>query len=218
MFMGHYAAAFAAKAAEPRAPLWIYVAAAEALDISWSVLVVAGVERVRFDASLPGAPLVLEYMPWSHSLPAALIWAAVLALLAGLALKLPRRAMLFVGLAVFAHWLLDLMVHRPDLALWPEGPRVGLALWQAPVLAQVVEMGLLALAAGAWLAQRGKTGARLWPGLALLGLLVTLQIVSTAAPPVGDAMIVARFGLSIYLAMIFVAAFTERRAGAIGRV
>ena len=32
MFVGHYAAALAAKAIEPRAPLWGYVVAAQAID------------------------------------------------------------------------------------------------------------------------------------------------------------------------------------------
>ena len=35
MFVGHYAAALAARAAEPKAPLWSYVAACQLLDIGW---------------------------------------------------------------------------------------------------------------------------------------------------------------------------------------
>ena len=49
MFVGHYSAALAAKAVEPRGPLWAYAAAAQLIDIGWSVLVMAGVEKVRID-------------------------------------------------------------------------------------------------------------------------------------------------------------------------
>ena len=49
MFMGHYSAALVAKAVEPRAPLWSYVAAAQLLVIGFSVLVMSGVEKARLD-------------------------------------------------------------------------------------------------------------------------------------------------------------------------
>ena len=37
MFVGHYAAALAAKAAEPKTPLWTLVAGCQLIDIGWSV-------------------------------------------------------------------------------------------------------------------------------------------------------------------------------------
>jgi hypothetical protein len=55
VFMGHYAAALERTAFKQRAPLWSYVAAPEVLDIVWSGTIIAGVERVRFDQTLPGA-------------------------------------------------------------------------------------------------------------------------------------------------------------------
>jgi len=133
MFVGHYAAAFAAKAVEPRAPLWSYMAAAQLVDIGWSSLVMAGVEHLRLDPSLPGSALVLYDMPWTHSLPGALVWSVAGGLLAMVLLKLPARAAAMVGAVVFSHWLGDLWVHRPDLALWVGGPKVGFALWDHPV-------------------------------------------------------------------------------------
>ena len=72
MFVGHYSAALAAKAAEPRAPLWAYVIGCQLLDVAWAGLVAAGVEKVRIDPSLPGSSLDLYHMPWTHSLPGAL--------------------------------------------------------------------------------------------------------------------------------------------------
>ncbi|HEY2750302.1 hypothetical protein [Phenylobacterium sp.] len=70
MFVGHYSAALAAKAAEPRAPLWSYVVGCELLDVGWATLILAGVEKARVDPTLPGSPLVLHHMPSPIACPA----------------------------------------------------------------------------------------------------------------------------------------------------
>src|ERR1700761_2528673 len=129
MFVGHYAAALAAKAAEPRGPLWAYVAGCQLLDIGWSSLVMAGVEKMRIDPSLPGSDLDLYYMPYTHSLPAALIWSVGATLVAKPVLRLPWAASAMIGATVFSHWIADFLVHRPDLELFPHGEKVGLAMW-----------------------------------------------------------------------------------------
>ena len=73
MFVGHYAAALAAKAIEPRAPLWSYVIAAQAIDIGWGVLLMAGVEKARIVPDLPGSTLDLYHMG-SEPAPLRSIW------------------------------------------------------------------------------------------------------------------------------------------------
>ena len=150
MFVGHYAAALAAKAAQPKAPLWTYVLGAQLVDVAWGGLVLAGVERMSLDERLPGSPLVLSHMPYTHSLPAAVVWAVAAGLVARFLLKLPRAAAVAVALVVASHWGLDFLVHRPDLPLWVGGPKVGLGWWNHPVPEQALEMGLLAIAATAW--------------------------------------------------------------------
>ena len=93
MFVGHYAAALAAKAVAPRAPLWTYVIAAQAIDIGWAGLVMAGVEKVRIDPSLPGSALDLYHMPFTHSLPAVVLWSlAALGLARAFRLPWARRS------------------------------------------------------------------------------------------------------------------------------
>ncbi|PIB93898.1 hypothetical protein [Caulobacter sp. FWC2] len=199
MFVGHYAAALAARAAEPRAPLWTYVLGCQAIDIAWSGLILAGVERASVDPSLPGSALVLSHMPYTHSLPAAVLWS--IAVGAGLMalLKLPRRAGLFIGLAVFSHWLLDFLVHRPDLPLLWDGPKVGLGLWNHAVLEEAVEMGLLAMAAAAWGWRRGLEG-RSWKGaVGLLGFLLFLQLVPLLSPLGGEPVAMGGTALAAYL-------------------
>lgn len=206
MFMGHYSAALVAKAAEPRAPLWTYVAAAQLLDIGWSVLVMSGVERVRIDESLPGAPLDLYHMPWTHSLPAALCWALGAALLGRWALKLPWRAGVAIGLVVLSHWLLDLLVHRPDLALWGGGPKLGLSLWNTPVISEVVETGLLGLAAAAWTARRVRAGLAAWPALAFFSLLLIVQVISKVLPLPNEPVGLGLTMLGVFIPLTVVAA------------
>lgn len=56
---------------------------------------------------------------------------------------------LVVGGAVFSHWVLDLLVHRPDLPLHDDALKVGLGLWNYPALAFLFEAGLIF--SGMWL-------------------------------------------------------------------
>lgn len=213
MFVGHYAAAMAAKAIEPKAPMWTLAAASQLVDIGWSSFIIAGVEHARVDPSLPGSSLVLYDMPWTHSLPAALVWSVGAALLVKLLLRLPIWASAVVGLTVFSHWLLDLLVHRPDLALWPGGERVGLGLWNYPVPEQAVEIGLLAVCGGAWVASRKALGRFAWPAITFIGFLVALQIVAMLQPqPSGE--LPSQAGvmiLAIYLLVVALAALTDLR-------
>jgi hypothetical protein len=182
MFVGHYAAALAARAVEPRAPLWSYVLGCQAIDIVWCGLILAGVEKASVDPGLPGSNLVLSYMPYTHGLPAALAWSVAIGMGVVALLKLPRRVGLVMGLTVFSHWALDFLAHRPDLPLLWNGPMVGLGLWNYPVAEQALEMGLLAMAAVAWGWRRGKEGRGGTAGPVFLGFLLFLQLVPLMSP------------------------------------
>ncbi len=210
MFVGHYAAALAAKGAEPRAPLWTYAIGCQLIDVAWSGLIMTGAERVSFDPKLPGSALVLEHMPYTHSLPAVIVWSVAAAVAVRWALKLPWTAAAMVGATVFSHWLADLLVHRPDLELWFGGTKVGLGLWNYPVPEQAVEMGLLALGAAWWAWRRGKQGLTLWPAMVFTGLLVALQIVAMLIPGAGSAVGMGTTALVAYLAVGLLAWFADR--------
>ncbi|MBC7506997.1 MAG: hypothetical protein H7267_14960, partial [Sandarakinorhabdus sp.] len=131
----------AAKAVAPRAPLWVYVGAGQFLDIIWSGLITAGVEKVGFDETLGGSPLDLYYMPYTHSLPSAIGWSLLATLVARR--WWPGGTAVMVGLVVFSHWLTDLLVHRPDLPLGLTSAKIGLGLWNYPVAEMALEVGLL---------------------------------------------------------------------------
>ncbi len=213
MFVGHYAAALAAKAAQPKAPLWTYVLGAQLVDVAWGGLVLAGVERMSLDERLPGSPLVLSHMPYTHSLSAAVVWAVAAGLVARFLLKLPRAAAVAVALVVASHWGLDFLVHRPDLPLWGGGPKVGLGWWNHPVPEQALEMGLLAIAATAWGWRRGLQGHSGWSAPLFVAFLLVLQLVSVLAPPNGPTPMVVSSLCAYLLATLFAWLMdqTERR-------
>jgi len=210
MFVGHYSAALAAKAAEPRAPLWSYVIGAQLLDVGWATFIMTGLERATVDDSLPGSPLVLYRMPYTHSLPAAIAWSVLGAVVAKYALKLPRRAAVAMGLVVFSHWVLDFITHRPDLKLWYRGPVVGLGLWNFPVAEEAVEIGLLAVAGILWAAWRVRNGRRAWPAALFMTFLVAGQIFALSAPEGGGKLQMGLVTLAAYFVTAAVAWLVER--------
>jgi hypothetical protein len=215
MFAGHYSAAFVAKSAQPRVPLWTLLLAAQAVDVLWTSFVLAGVEHLRLDFSLASNPLVLYDMPFTHSLLGSLVWA-------GLSFVFVRwwfastLGALAIAATVVSHWFLDLLVHRPDLTLWGESSaKLGLGLWNYPVTALVLEFALLA--ASVWVYVRAGVAAHMRRRLfIMLGLLTTLQLAMTLAPPprgVGTSQL-ALSTLSVLLAVAGAGVLIERPARA----
>jgi hypothetical protein len=177
MFVGHYGPAFAIKALRPATPLWLLFIAVQLVDIAWAIFVVFGIEKLRIVPGFTASnPLDLYYMPYTHSLVAAVLWSIG----AGLLCKFWPRAQTWmvaawVGLAVLSHWLLDLVVHGPDLPLYGDSLKVGLGLWDHPALALTLE-ALLLFGAMLWYLRRttavnvvGRLGP---PALGLLMLAI----------------------------------------------
>ena len=145
MFVGHYGPSFAAKAVKKPIPLWILFVAVQLLDVFWSLFVLLGIEKVRIVPGITATnPLDLYYMPYTHSLVGAILWS----LGAALVYYVWRRAdgwgaATFVGAAVFSHWVLDVVVHRPDMPLYDNSLKIGLGLWNYPVISFVLEIAVL---------------------------------------------------------------------------
>lgn len=214
MLAGHYAAAFAGKTAEPKLPLWLLFVAAQFVDIVWGVLVLTGVERAGLDYSLPSNPLVAEFMPYTHSLlgtalAAALLWVAVRAKSGSL------RFATIVALVVLSHWFLDLLMHRPDLTLAGGDPKLGLRLWNYPVLAHSFELGLLVLSYWVFRIVAKPDARQGRAALILLSVLVIVQLYSIFAPPPPNVPQMTLSLLVLWLAMPALAAWLERRGNAL---
>jgi hypothetical protein len=137
VFIEHYSAALALKSVEKRASLgWLFVSA-QALDILLFPLVLIGVERLNIVENFTQSThYELEFFPYTHGLVSSLVWAAlvyvVFGVLASRQATHRRRVALMLGVAVFSHWVLDLIVHTPDLPLLGDGsPKLGLGLWNS---------------------------------------------------------------------------------------
>jgi hypothetical protein len=185
MFIGHFAVAFAAKRAAPRTSLGTTFVAAQFADLLWPLLLLFGWEQVRI-APNQNPFLTLEFTnyPWSHGLVTELVWGAAFGVLYFAVTRYSRGAVV-VALLVPSHWLLDLIVHRPDLPLFPGGSaRFGFGLWNYPIATVIVE-GIVFIAGVAVYARStqpldraGRYG--LW---GLVAFLVLLYVVSSVSPP-----------------------------------
>jgi hypothetical protein len=145
MFVGHYGPSFAIKSTQRSIPLWSLFIAVQLLDVGWSVLVFLGVEKVRIVPGITASnPLDLYYMPFTHSLFAALTWSVAGVLLARFPLGVRDWAgSLWIGAAVFSHWVLDVVVHRRDMPLYDDTAKVGFGIWNYPIIALSLEAFLL---------------------------------------------------------------------------
>lgn len=200
MFVGHYAPAYAIRARVPGIPLWQLFLAAQAVDVLFCVLVPLGIERESLDPARPGmTAMVLEYMPYSHSLVATLIYGALIA-----AIGRDRRAV-FLGLALVSHWIADLSVHVPDLPIAAgDGVRVGLGLWMFPFVAYVFEIVFL-LAGFALYWREEKRGLPL-----LVALLVAETVIVWVAPVPPAVWVLSLVSLGSYLLFTALAWWSER--------
>jgi hypothetical protein len=182
VFVGHYGVSFAAKRIERSIPLWVLFLAVQLLDVVWAPLILLGVEKVRIVPGITASnPLDLYYMPYTHSLVAAVLWSIAAGVTYRyLARPAGGRPPLVVGLAVFSHWVLDFIVHRPDLPLYDNSAKVGLGLWNAPALAFGLEAVLLF--GGLWLCL-GERLARSAGTLAFAVLMLGIQAYIFFGPP-----------------------------------
>ena len=146
MFVGHYSVAFAVKTEQNKIPLWVLFVAVQLLDFLWAPFILLGIEKMRIVPGITATnALDLYYMPYTHSLVGALVWSGLAALLYKVAsgAKASRAAVFVVAFAVFSHWILDLIVHRPDLAIYDDTWKVGFGLWNHRGPEFVLEIAIL---------------------------------------------------------------------------
>ena len=152
MLAGHFGVAGIVKAWRPGIPMAALLVATQLPDLVFAPLSLAGLETMEPAApGLSGYGSLLITAEYSHSLVGNLLLAVLVGLLVHYFLRerWGRDSGLVLGAVVFSHWLLDLLVHRPDLPVLPGDagafPLLGLGLWENPAAAAVVE-GALVLA------------------------------------------------------------------------
>ncbi len=118
--------------------------------------------------------------------------------------RYPRGAVV-LGLAVISHWLLDAIVHRPDLPLYPGNPyRVGLELWSSVGATLAIEFSLFAL--GTWLylrATEATDAVGKWALWGLIALLVIIYVANLLGPPPPDVTALAWMGQAQWLLIVW---------------
>jgi hypothetical protein len=189
MFAGHVGAAMVIGRAETRVNLGVLVFAALFLDFALWLFVLLGWESVTIPPNFQATHQPQFVFPYSHGLLASIGWSVV----AGFAtfLAYPRlhqakvRAAVLVAAAVFSHWLLDALVHAPELPIIGAGSaKVGLGLWQSMPVALAVE-SVIALAGLYLFLSRASLSVAKKFGLAALSVLILVFTVAgmTIAPP-----------------------------------
>lgn len=213
MFVGHYGPAFAVKAAKRPPSLGAAFLAVQLVDVAWAVFVMIGIEHGRIEPGFMAlSALRLDYMPWTHSLPAAIVWS--LASIGVYRVFDPRGgwgAAALIGACVFSHWVLDYLVHAPDLPLTFDDVKVGLGWWDVPALGMgaeaIVLFGGFFLYLGATKA-RGLAG-RLAPW-ALLALFVGLYAFDKLGPAPPTLKSFAPTALAAYAAITVLGFLLDR--------
>jgi membrane-bound metal-dependent hydrolase YbcI (DUF457 family) len=185
MFIGHFGTGFGAKALAPRVSLGTLLLGALFLDLLWPTLLLVGAEQVRIaPGSTAVTPLAFEHYPISHSLLAVLGWAVLVAVV-HFYLRRDRKGASILAALVLSHWLLDLVVHRPDLPVFPgDSLRLGLGAWASLPLTLAIEIPMFAI--GIWLYARctaASDSQGQWGLWALVAFLAVLYAGNVFGPP-----------------------------------
>ena len=216
MFIGHYGVSFATKKLAPELSLGVTFVAVQALDVVFALDLVGGVEKMRIVPHFTAFnPYDLYWMPWSHSLLAAIAWSIVGAVVWSLiARRSPRRVKesLVVGGAILSHWILDFPMHTPDLQIVPwSAQRVGLGLWNHRGAALIAELVVflfgVALYVNALPAPTRAGRLRTW---AFVGVLVVLLFATPFLPDPPSTIGWAAQALFAYVALAWVATRVDR--------
>ncbi|HEX7337463.1 MAG TPA: hypothetical protein VF252_09675 [Gemmatimonadales bacterium] len=219
MFLGHYGVAFALKRAEPKLSLGTLFISAQLLDLLWGSFVLLGWEHARI---VPGhtavTPLDFIDYPISHSLVGALVWSLVAA---AAYYSWPTRdtsrhwqASAIVGLAVFSHYPLDVLMHIPDLPLFGnDSTKLGFGLWNNRTATLVAEFLVLGAGLALYLPRRSHRHPLRTGRIVIVALvLVATYLASVFGPLPPNMTTVAVSDVVFILGMGALAGWADRRA------
>jgi hypothetical protein len=219
MFAGHLGVGLAIGRAERRVNVGLFVAAALLLDFVLWLLVLLGWESVAIPATFASTHQAEFVFPYSHSLAASVAWSALAA--AGAWAICARlgparvRVVLLIAAATFSHWLLDVLVHRPELPLaGATSPVMGFGLWNSMPVALAAEGAIVMLGIFLFIPRsrlpRGRSVA-----IAVLSLVILVFTVvgSTLAPPPPSGVAMAGSSLVTLVVVCALVAWLGRLPG-----
>ncbi|MGD8362242.1 MAG: metal-dependent hydrolase [Gemmatimonadota bacterium] len=175
----HAGTALLLKRRYPAVPIAALLISVQAMELAWVGLNYLGVESTTTGPVVRSvADIHLAYMPYSHSVTAALGVAVLTWVVFEFGLR-KRQIGRAAGLGIASHLLLDLVTHSPDIVVWPgsASPRLGLGLYSsAPLAAFAVEL-LYGIAC--WRVYRGGFGLL---ALMIVGNVANLSLFSSGVP------------------------------------
>lgn len=154
--------------------MWGILVGVGLLDLLFGPFVLAGLERVTLTPEIsPG--FSLDFIDWSHSLVMSIAWSAAFGMFF---LRMGGRIAGIMSIAAFSHFLLDLPMHPPDLALWPGSEvHLGLGLWQRfPHGWWFVELAFVALAGAFYVSRARKSDKYGRRSFAVLTIVLLLHV------------------------------------------
>lgn len=184
MVIGHFGFGLGAKKFAPKLSLGLIFLAVQFADLLWPTLVLLDIEKVRIQPDDAKFPLDFIYYPFSHSLLLSVLWAAIFGLIYWL-IKKDRVTAVILGICVLSHWFLDLIVHKPDLPLYPgSSVLLGFGLWNWPWLTALAEGVLFFIGMFFYLQKtRARNSSGKWGFWLMIVLLIVGHIAGVLSPP-----------------------------------
>lgn len=191
MFIGHFAPALIARGLTEEAPkLGTLFVAAQLVDWGFFTFAIFGIESMRIVPGITAMnPMDLYHMPYTHSLLGSAVWALAFATVIWMVTR-NTIAATWGAIVVVSHWLLDLLVHRPDLTLAGGEEKFGFGLWNSPLIEMPLEIGLTL--AAFWF-YTSRTKGPIIPPLILLAVMLLFQSINWFGPQPTEA------GVGMYL-------------------
>jgi hypothetical protein len=184
LFVGHFGFGLAGKAMAPRISLGTLFFSVQLADALWPLLLLAGIEHVHI---VPGmmrmSGLNFWDYPISHSLAALTAWGILFGAIYFVARRYLAGALVLAA-GVVSHWFLDVLMHRPDMPVFPRGPYVGLALWNSLPGTLAAEGGLYALGIFVYLrVTTARDAVGTWALWSFLVVLPAMWLMALFGPP-----------------------------------
>lgn len=182
---GHFGAALIISGLTHRsAPLALLFVASQIQDFLIALLVYTlhiEVTRLTFDSSNKVFPFELLYVPFSHSLFSTICLAAIFYVI----VPGTRLSKVSVAIAVLSHWLLDLVVHLPDLDVcFPffDCGKAGLGLWRYLVPSLITESAIIVTGFVVYLRSTPSASLARHVGIRLFPLVLFMVFITVAMP------------------------------------
>ena len=206
MGIGHAAVALGVSRTAPRINVGFLIFAAFLADFLLGIFTALGLESAHIPADYAARHYLTFTFPYSHGLAALVLWSIVFgALFCWVGTKNRSRAFWILAALVLSHFVLDALVHVPELPLLGENsPKLGLALWNHMPLELTLESVMAIVALVFYWTLSSTTTVGRWGMTIFVALLTALTWTQlwSATPPSNSQLIPSWIILPIVLSAI----------------